>query len=106
VGADYKIINVAGDNTKKLEDVKDLIRRNQKSITVTCGRFNTGVTVPEWDMVMMLDDTRAPETYFQTIFRCQSPDKSRGKELCSVIDFNPQRCLEMIYEFADITAKK
>ena len=106
VGDDYQIINVAGDNTRKLEDVKDLIRRNQKTITVTCGRFNTGVTVPEWDMVMMLDDTRAPETYFQTVFRCQSPDKSRGKELCSVVDFNPQRCLEMIYEFADITAKK
>jgi hypothetical protein len=105
VGDDYKIINVAGDNTKKLDDVKALIVRNQKTITVTCGRFNTGVTVPEWDMVMMLDDTRAPETYFQTIFRCQSPDKKRGKELCSVIDFNPQRCLEMIYEFADITAK-
>jgi superfamily II DNA or RNA helicase len=106
VGEDYKIINVAGDNVTKLEEVKNSIRRNQKSITVTCGRFNTGVTVPEWDMVMMLDDTRAPETYFQTIFRCQSPDKKRAKELCSVIDFNPQRCLEMIYEFADITAKK
>jgi superfamily II DNA or RNA helicase len=106
VGEDYKIINVAGDNVKKLEDVKNLILRNQKTITVTCGRFNTGVTVPEWDMVMMLDDTRAPETYFQTIFRCQSPDRKRGKELCSVIDFNPQRCLEMIYEFSDITAKK
>jgi hypothetical protein len=106
VGNDYKIINVAGDNVKKLDDVKNLILRNQKTITVTCGRFNTGVTVPEWDMVMMLDDTRAPETYFQTIFRCQSPDRTRGKELCSVIDFNPQRCLEMIYEFADITAKK
>jgi superfamily II DNA or RNA helicase len=105
VGEDYKIINVAGDNTRKLEVVKDLIRRNQKTITVTCGRFNTGVTVPEWDMVMMLDDTRAPETYFQTIFRCQSPDKPRGKEECYVVDFNPQRCLEMIYEFADITAK-
>ena len=105
VGDDYKIINVAGDNTKKLDDVKALIVRNQKTMTVTCGRFNTGVTVPEWDMVMMLDDTRAPETYFQTIFRCQSPDKKRGKELCSVVDFNPQRCLEMIYEFADITAK-
>ena len=105
VGNDYKIINVAGDNTKKLKDVTDLIERNQKTITVTCGRFNTGVTVPEWDMVMMLDDTRAPETYFQTIFRCQSPDKKRGKELCSVVDFNPQRCLEMIYEFADITAR-
>jgi hypothetical protein len=105
VGDDYKIINVAGDNVRKLDEVKSQIRRNQKTITVTCGRFNTGVTVPEWDMVMMLDDTRAPETYFQTIFRCQSPDKQRGKELCSVIDFNPQRCLEMIYEFADITAK-
>jgi superfamily II DNA or RNA helicase len=105
VGDDYKIINVSGDNTTKLEDVKSAIRRNQKTITVTCGRFNTGVTVPEWDMVMMLDDTRAPETYFQTIFRCQSPNKQKGKELCSVVDFNPQRCLEMIYEFADITAK-
>jgi hypothetical protein len=105
VGNDYKIINVAGDNVRKLEEVKALIQHNEKTITVTCGRFNTGVTVPEWDMVMMLDDTRAPETYFQTIFRCQSPDKKRGKELCSVIDFNPQRCLEMIYEFADITAK-
>lgn len=105
VGNDYKVINVAGDNVRKLEEVKQHIRRNQKTITVTCGRFNTGVTVPEWDAVYMLDDTRAPETYFQTIFRCQSPDKARGKELCSVIDFNPQRCLEMIYEFADITAK-
>jgi len=106
VGEDYEIINVSGDNNvTSLDTVKRLISRNKKTITVTCGRFNTGVTVPEWDMVMMLDDTRSPETYFQTIFRCQSPDKSRGKELCTVVDFNPQRCLEMIYEFADITAK-
>jgi hypothetical protein len=106
VGNDYKIINVAGDNVKSLEKVKTLIRHNPKTITVTCGRFNTGVTVPEWDAVFMMDDTRAPETYFQTIFRCQSPDKARNKEQCCVMDFNPQRCLEMIYEFADITAKK
>jgi superfamily II DNA or RNA helicase len=105
VGNEYTIINVAGDNIRSLERVKELILANDKTITVTCGRFNTGVTVPEWDMVCMMDDTRAPETYFQTIFRCQSPDKMREKELCSVVDFNPQRCLEMIYEFADITAK-
>jgi len=105
VGNEYKIINVAGDNIRSLQKVKDLIMANEKTITVTCGRFNTGVTVPEWDMVCMLDDSRAPETYFQTIFRVQSPDSRRGKELCSVVDFNPQRCLEMIYEFADITAK-
>jgi len=106
VGDDYYIINVAGDNVRDLEKVKQLIMLNQKTITVTCGRFNTGVTVPEWDAVFMLEDTRAPETYFQTIFRCQSPDKYRGKDQCAVMDFNPQRCLEMIYEFADVIAKK
>ena len=106
VGNEYTIINVAGDHVRDLNKVKQLIERNEKTITVTCGRFNTGVTVPEWDMVCMMDDTRAPETYFQTVFRCQSPDKKRKKELCSVVDFNPQRCLEMIYEFADVTAKK
>ena len=105
VGNEYTIINVAGDNVRDLNKVKGMILANAKTITVTCGRFNTGVTVPEWDMVCMMDDTRAPETYFQTIFRVQSPDKIREKELCSVVDFNPQRCLEMIYEFADITAK-
>lgn len=105
VGNEYKIINVSGDNVRHLQTVKDLILTNDKTITVTCGRFNTGVTVPEWDMVCMFDDTRAPETYFQTIFRCQSPDSKRGKEICTVVDFNPQRCLEMIYEYADIVAK-
>lgn len=105
VGEDYKIINVSGDNISSLDRVKQLIMTYPKTITVTCGRFNTGVTVPEWDAVFMMDDTRAPETYFQTIFRCQSPDQRRFKEQCAVMDFNPQRCLEMIYEFADITAR-
>lgn len=105
VGNEYEIINVAGDNVRSLTKVKQLIERNEKTITVTCGRFNTGVTVREWDMIVMLDDTRAPETYFQTIFRGGSPDSKRGKEAFYVVDFNPQRCLEMIYEYADITAK-
>lgn len=106
VGNEYKIMNVAGDNITDLSEVKRLIQHHDKTITVTCGRFNTGVTVPEWDMIMMLDDGQAPETYFQTVFRCQSPDKSRRKENCYVIDFNPQRCLRMVYEFAAVTAKK
>ena len=103
---EYYIINASDDNVVKIKDVKQAIRLYEKTITLTCGRFNTGVTVPEWDLVMMLDDTKSPETYFQTIFRCQSPDEARLKDKCYVIDFNPQRCLELIYEFADITAKK
>jgi len=105
VGDDYHIINVAADNVRRLDEVKQKILTHSKTITVSCGRFNTGVTVEAWDAVYMLDDTRSPESYFQTIFRAQSPDGKRGKEECAVMDFNPQRCLEMIYEFADVAAK-
>ena len=89
-----------------IKKVKDAIARNDKTITVTVGRFNTGTTVPEWDAVMMLNDGRSPETYFQTIFRVQSPDKTRRKEECHVFDFNPERLLELVYSYAELTAKK
>ena len=106
VGDDYKIINVAGSGVTKLKDVKDQIARNDKTITVTVGRFNTGTTVPEWDTVFMMNDGRAPESYFQTIFRSQSPNKDRMKEKCFVFDFNPERTLDLVYTYAELTAKK
>lgn len=101
----YHIINVAGDNISNLDQVKKEIAYYPKTITITCGRFNTGVTVPEWDMVAMLNGGRAAETYFQTVFRVQSPDQRRGKDRCVVIDFHPQRCLEMSWLYAEIIAK-
>jgi hypothetical protein len=101
----YHIINVAGDNISNLDQVKKEIAYYTKTITITCGRFNTGVTVPEWDMVAMLNGGRAAETYFQTVFRVQSPDQRRGKDRCVVIDFHPQRCLEMSWLYAEIIAK-
>ena len=102
----YEIINVAGNNISSLTKVKKLIAKNDKTITITCGRFNTGTTVPEWDAVFMLGDGSAPETYFQTIFRAQSSDKSRMKEQCHVFDFNPERVLELVYSYSELTAKK
>ena len=102
----YHIINVAGDNISDLSKVKRMIAHYPKTITVTCGRFNTGVTVPEWDVVYMLGDGKAPETYFQTIFRAQAMDKTRGKEKCFVFDFNPERVLELVYQYAELTVKK
>jgi hypothetical protein len=102
----YTVINVAGDNVRSLDKVLDIIDRNEKTITITCGRFNTGVTVKAWDLVVMLDDGKAPESYFQTIFRAKSPDKDRRKEECYVVDYNPQRALEMIYRYAEIVAKE
>ena len=104
MGTNYKIINVAGDNVSSLNKVIDTIACNEMTITVTCGRFNTGVTVKKWDSVIMLDDGKSLETYIQTIFRVKSPDESRKKESCYVFDYNPQRCLEMLYRYAEITA--
>ena len=100
---DYDIINASGNNTVNIGDVKEKIERNSKTITVSCGRFDTGVTVPEWKTVIMLDGSKSPEKYFQTIFRAQSPLK--GHDECLVIDFNPQRLLELVYDYCSITAK-
>lgn len=104
----YHVINVAGDNINDLTQVKKEISFYPKTITITCGRFNTGVTVPEWDMVAMLNgggSDSAAETYFQTVFRVQSPDQRRKKDRCVVIDFNPQRCLAMSWLYSEIIAK-
>lgn len=105
VGDQYKILNVSGDNITDLSKVKTAIAYNSKTITVSCGRFNTGVTVPEWDMVLMLDDGKSAETYYQTIFRVQNPDKTRGKEICYVVDYNVERLCRVVHEYAALTAK-
>jgi hypothetical protein len=106
VGDEYHIINASGDKISQIDKAKKLIGYHDKTITLSCGRFNTGVTVPEWDAVLMLNDTKAPETYFQSIFRAQSPDKSRRKELCTVFDFNPERTMAMVYGQAEIESTK
>jgi len=106
VGNEYHILNVSGNHITKLDRVKEAIAHHDKTITVTCGRFDTGVTVPEWDAVYMLNDGESPETYFQTIFRGQSPDGARGKEKCYVFDFNPQRTLTLLYLYAELMAGK
>jgi hypothetical protein len=115
----YHVINASGSGkevTTAIEGLKSAIKKHDKTITVSCGRFNTGVTVPEWGAVFLLDGGKSPEVYIQTIFRCQSPwvvrDEITGKiikyekENCLVFDFNPQRTLELIYEYAMTTAPR
>ena len=115
-GSEYKVFNCAGSGKRgsevitKIDKLKTRIRNaaahNIKTITLSCGRFNTGTTVPQWDTVLMLNGGRAPETYFQTIFRVQSPNKASRKEACYVFDFNPDRLLELVYTQAEIQANK
>lgn len=91
---------VSGADGADLADVKNHIRRYTKTVTLTCGSLMTGTTVPEWDMIFMLDGGSSAQDYFQTIFRVQSMNEKTGKEICYVVDYNPQRNLQMIYDYA------
>jgi len=107
---EFRIVPAFDDNDGEGRDtvrlVKDAIRDHAKTITLSCGKLNTGVTIKEWSAVFYLSDTVAPETYWQTIFRCQSECPELNKQECFVFDFNPNRTLKMIYEYCETLAKK
>lgn len=114
----FKIINVAGDgdeeehNDEALKLVQDGIgdRPDETyTITLSCGRLTTGVSVPAWTAVFMLSgsNSTSASSYMQTIFRVQTPANINGrvKEECYVFDFAPDRTLKVIAETAKISAK-
>lgn len=101
--------NVVTDINEVIERINKAEDNKKRTITLTCYRFKEGVTIPQWNGVIMLDQGKSVEEYLQAIFRAQSPNKEKGKDKCYVFDFNPQRCLQMIYdtcENIDKTGKK
>jgi Type III restriction enzyme, res subunit len=69
------------------------------SITLSCGKLMTGVTVAPWTSIFMLQSLKAPESYFQAAFRVQSPWVENGvirKHKCFVFDFDPNRALGLL----------
>lgn len=79
-----------------------------RTITLSCGQLTTGVTVPAWTAVLMLNNCKSPSLYMQSAFRAQNPFKvgtSGGecfiKENCFVFDFAPDRILQTLAEIAD-----
>jgi hypothetical protein len=105
----YTVVNASGNSVTDLTDTKNGVYNHQsKTITLSCGRWNTGSTVPQWDSVWLLDDGYSPEVYFQTIFRAGSPHVKNGeymKEHVHFVDFNSDRSLEAFYEYASCYAK-
>lgn len=83
-----------------------------KTITLTCGKLTTGVTVRPWTGIFMLRNTSSPETYFQAAFRVQSPWTIKNpdgvspnqelilKEESYVFDFAPNRALRQIADYS------
>jgi hypothetical protein len=82
-----------------------------KTITLTCGKLLTGVTIPQWSAILMLSNLEAPESYFQAAFRVQSPwsvwnptgDDPNYEQVikpaCLVIDFAPSRALRLFADY-------
>ena len=114
----FKIVNVAGDGDEEIDsgDALQAVRKafgdnpdETYTITLSCGRLTTGVTVPEWTAVFMLAGTfsTSASSYLQTIFRVQSPANINGKvkERCCVFDFAPDRTLKMVAEAGRLSTK-
>lgn len=114
----FEIVNVAGDgdeeeaNEEALKKVTDAIGPDPDmtcTITLSCGRLTTGVSVKPWTGVLMLSGSHntAASAYMQTIFRVQTPATINGrvKEDCYVFDFAPDRTLKVLAETAKISTK-
>ena len=114
---DYKVIVAAGAaagiGLAALDPVRKTIGggHDSKSITLSCGKLTTGVTVPQWSSILMLRNLKSPETYFQAAFRVQSPWSIKNPEgddpnaeqilkpVCFVFDFAPTRALRQLSEY-------
>lgn len=115
---DYNIIvaagNAAGMGVEALPPVLNAMDNplESKSITLSCGKLTTGVSVKPWSGIFMLRNSSSPETYFQAAFRVQTPwaiknpdSKSPNKleiikEECYVLDFAPNRALRQIADYS------
>lgn len=118
VFSQFNIANVAGDGDEEVE-TSDALKRVEKaigehpeetySITLSCGRLTTGVSVKPWTACFMLSGSynTSASSYMQTIFRVQTPAVIAGKqkEECFVFDFAPDRTLKVIAETAKISSK-
>ena len=113
----YKVVVAAGATAgiglEALPPVRKAIGSgfDSQTITLSCGKLTTGVTVPQWSSILMLRNLKSPESYFQAAFRVQSPWSIKNpngddpneeeilKPVCFVFDFAPTRALRQISEY-------
>lgn len=114
---DYTVVVAAGPLAGVGLDALPPVRKaigsgfETKTITLSCGKLTTGVTVSQWSSILMLRNLQSPETYFQSAFRVQSPwsiknpngDDPNAEEIlkpvCFVFDFAPTRALRQLSEY-------
>lgn len=112
----YHIVLAVGDGRgddndmisgRALDRVKQAIKENDKTITLSVGQLTTGITIPEWTAVLMLSNLKSPALYMQTAFRAQNAwqyekdGQFYQKKNAYVFDFAPERTLTIYDEFAN-----
>jgi hypothetical protein len=115
---EYRVIVAAGASAGIGLDALPPVRKeigsgfDTKTITLSCGKLITGVTVAQWSSILMLRNLKSPESYFQAAFRIQSPWSIKNpngdnpneeeiiKPVCFVFDFAPTRALRQLSEYA------
>ena len=114
----FTVVNVAGDGDEEEEnrDALELVNKaigadsdETFTITLSCGRLTTGVSIKPWTGVFMMAGaySTSAASYMQTIFRVQTPytHKGRMKTECYAFDFAPDRTLRVLAESAKVSAK-
>jgi hypothetical protein len=118
----FILINASGSDASRNSETEAILAREKSSvqraitnanedpnklgtITFSCGRFLTGVTIKEWDSILVLNDIKSAESYYQAIFRVQSAwvnEKTKRpiKKKAFVFDFAISRCLKVTYDCA------
>jgi hypothetical protein len=115
---DYQVVVAAGARAGIGLDAVPPVRLaigegfKTQTITLSCGKLTTGVTIPQWSSILMLRNLKSPETYFQAAFRVQSPWSIKNPEgddpnyeqivkpVCFVFDFAPTRALRQLSDYA------
>ena len=111
---DYRINVCAGTKAGIGVDALEPVQKSMgdplttKTITLSCGKLTTGVTVKPWTVIFMLRNLKSSETYFQAAFRVQSPWTVRTgsgtdqimKYECYVFDFALDRALKQISDYS------
>ncbi|MBS1867934.1 MAG: GIY-YIG nuclease family protein, partial [Acidobacteria bacterium] len=111
---EYDVVVAAGASAGIGLDALPPVRKaigsgfQSKTITLSCGKLTTGITVSQWSSILMLRNLKSPETYFQAAFRVQSPWSIKNpngdnpneeeilKPICFVFDFAPTRALRQL----------
>ena len=115
---DYNVMVCAGSKAgigvAALQPVLDCMEDplKSKSITLSCGKLTTGVSVKPWTGILMLRNISSPESYFQAAFRVQTPwvvqnpdsvsptKREIMKQECYVFDFAPNRALKQVADYS------